>query len=55
MQTDEVEAVISSLDNILEEYEPKGITNFEFERYLLFPNGFLQNRYFWRVYRSYAA
>jgi hypothetical protein len=31
INTDEVEAVISSLDNILEEYEPKGITNFEFE------------------------
>lgn len=31
INADEVEAVISSLDNILEEYEPKGMTSFEFE------------------------
>lgn len=31
VKTEEIEAVISSLDNILEEYKPKGITNFEFE------------------------
>ena len=31
VKTEEIEAVISSLDNILEEYKPKGMTNFEFE------------------------
>ena len=31
VKTGEIEAVISSLDNILEEYKPKGMTNFEFE------------------------
>ncbi len=31
VKTEEIEAVISSLDNILEEYKPKGLTNFEFE------------------------
>tara|TARA_R100000734_G_scaffold12420_1_gene9174 strand:- start:12765 stop:13409 length:645 start_codon:yes stop_codon:yes gene_type:complete len=31
VSTDDIGAVISSLDNILEEYKPKGLTHFEFD------------------------